>query len=434
MLKKTDNKTFFLYGMSIRWLLAIAINGIFFLFHSCSSEHETEPSENKGKLNIRIGLEMNIHENRLQLKSTNGTEDFEVLIYSASDELLHRYEKASDLPSEIELEPGDYYVTASSNNFMTAAFENPYYSGKSETVTLNANEIKTIEVVCSLANCALTVQYSDKIRQDFNNFFTEVSIAGEKLIFAGDEVRAGYFDLQPISIMARLTSVLANGSEYSKVLNGQIPSPERGKLYEVELDAGISEGYSAISIILDETLEKQNITINDNTISGIKYGDLLITEIMYDPVALSDADGEWFEVYNHSSGEINLKDLVIRTPAAFHVIGADILLAPEEYYLMARKEEAAVGIKYIYGTGINLTNTGGAIGIFTFGTDGTDGIEIANVEYGTGFPPASGASLNLSPTHFNADEAKSGSSWCPGSEIYDTGDLGSPGLANCSCE
>ncbi len=436
MLKKTDFKTFFLIRMLSGWLLLIAISGSIYSLHSCSKDHETKPSEDKGKLGIRVGLEMNIYENKLQLKSTAGTEDFEVHIYKASGELVQRYEKASDLPSEIELDPGDYYVTASSNNFMTAAFENPYYSGRSATVTLNASEIKTIDVVCSLANCAVTVTYSDNIRQDFSDFYTEVSIAGEVLLFSRDEARMGYFDLQPISIMARLTSVLANGTEYSKVLNGQIPLPEKGKLYEIELDASITEGYYAINIILDESMEPQIISINDNTMPGISYGDLLVTEIMYDPVALADTDGEWFEVHNRSAAEINLRDLVIRTSSAWHVIGADILLAPGEYYLMARKEEAAEGTKYVYGTGINLTNTGGSVGLFTYGTDGTDGTEIASVEYGSGagFPSASGASLNLDPGHFNADEAKAGSSWCTGTEIYYTGDLGSPGLANSSCE
>ena len=52
----------------------------------------------------------------------------------------------------------------------------------------------------------------------------------------------------------------------------------------------------------------------------IDYGDLLVTEIMLDPVAVSDSNGEWFELYNTSSSPIALvnwsdkypvKDLVV---------------------------------------------------------------------------------------------------------------------------
>ena len=112
--------------------------------------------------------------------------------------------------------------------------------------------------------------------QDFSDYFTEVGIADGKLLFAGNETRTGYFDLQPISITATLTAVLENGTEYSKVLKGSIPGPERGKLYEIGLDAGISEGYSAITIVLDETMDTQIISINDNTSAGIQYGLSLI--------------------------------------------------------------------------------------------------------------------------------------------------------------
>jgi hypothetical protein len=435
MPKKTDIRPFSFTGIVKEWLFVIAFAASFCFLNSCSKEKEAGSSENKGSLGIRIGLEMNIHENRLQLKSSAGTEDFEVFVWQVPGGLLHHFEKASDLPSQIELDPGKYYVTANSKNFTAAAFENPYYSGKSDTITLYANEFKTIDVVCSLANCAVTVKYSERVRQDFSDYSTEVSIKDGKLLFTGDETRTGYFDLQPINIIATLTTVLENGTEYSKVLNGSIPDPVKGKLYEIGLDAGISEGYSAITIVLDETVEKQIIAINNNTPPGIKYGDLLITEIMYDPVALPDTDGEWFELFNCSAVEISLKDLVIRTASNQHTITEDILLAPGEYYLMARKEGAAAGTKYVYGTGISLTNTGGAIGIYTYGTDGTDGTEIVNVAYNdTDFPSATGASLNLNPGRFSADEAKNGSSWCLGSDVYDTGDLGSPGLANCSCE
>lgn len=436
MLRKTGIRPSSFTGFVKGWLFVIAFAGSSCYYGSCSREPEIYSSGEKGKLGIRIGLEMKIQESRLQLKSTAATEDFEVLVFYASGGLVQRFEKASDLPAQIELDPGDYYVTANSKNFMAAAFENPFYSGQSDTITLDAGEFRTIDVVCSLANCAVTVKYSGNIMRDFSDYSTEVGIGEEKLLFAGDETRTGYFDLRPISITATLTAVLDNGTEYSKVLSGAIPGPERGKLYEIELDAGITGGYSAINIILNDTTERCTITIGDSISSGIKYGDLLITEIMYNPVALPDTDGEWFELYNHSAADISLKDLVIRTLSASHVIAADITVAPGEYFLMARKEEAAAGTKYVYGTAINLTNTGGAIGIYTYGTDGTDGKEIANVAYdnGTGFPSATGASLNLSPGHFDADEAKTGSSWCLGSDIYDTGDMGSPGLANCSCE
>ena len=403
---------------------------------SCSDKNDFSPETNKARLCINLNLEMTIHESSIDLKSTSDTRDFMVLLYKASGEFLMDYEKASDLPPEIELDPGEYYIVAHSNNYAVAAFDNPYYYGKTETITLEADDFKTIEVTCSLANCAVSITYSDNIKQSFSDYYTEISIGTDKLVFNKDETRYGYFDTQPINVRSYLTYSLPNGSQYNKELSGKISDPGSGKLYEVELDAGITEGYAEINILLDDTIEKQFIEISDTTPDEIQYGDLLITEIMYDPVLLSDADGEWFEVYNNSTKNINMLNMVIKTASSSQTISDDINLAPGEYYLFAKKEEAAIGPKYIYGSTINLTNTGGSISISTYGSDGTDGIEIAGVVYdnGTSFPKASGASLNLSPSMFDVDLAKSGSSWCLGSSVYNTGDMGTPGLPNDECE
>ncbi len=403
---------------------------------SCSEKDDSSPNTNKARLCINLNVEMKINESSIAMKSTLDTRNFKVLLYKASGEFIMNYEKASDLPSEIELEPGEYYVIAHSDNFAVAAFDNPYYVGKTDTIFLKPNDFKTVEVTCSLANCAVTITYSDNIKQSFSDYYTEVSIGTDKLVFDKAETRLGYFDIQAMNVKSFLMYTLPNGSQYSKELSGKISNPGSGKLYEVVLDAGITEGYTAINILLDETVEKQTLKINDTESDEIQYGDLLISEIMYDPVSLSDADGEWFEVYNNSTKNINMLNLVIKTSSSSHIITSEINLAPGEYYLFAKKDEAVNGPKYIYGSAINLTNTGGSISISTYGSDGTDGFEIAAITYdnGSSFPKASGASLNLSPALYDVDLAKSGSSWCLSTSVYNTGDFGTPGLPNDECE
>lgn len=410
---------------------------IIFFTGACSKDNDVDTLKTKARLSINVDMEMKINESFIELKSTSNTQDFQVSLFKATGELVLSYERASALPSEIELDPGEYYVTSHSNNYAAAAFSNPYFEGRTENIILNANDFKTIHVKCVLANCAITIKYSDYIKQNFSDYITEVGIGSDKLLYGKDEIRLGFFDLQPINIKATLTYTLPNGSVYHKILSGVINNPEKGKLYETELDAGITEGYSVINIVLDESIEKQTVKIDDKNSDQILYGDLLITEIMYDPKALPDTDGEWFEVYNNSMKNINLKNIVISTTSANHTITSEIILSPGEYFLLARKDEAAEGPKYIYGTSITLTNTNGTIRLSTYGTDGTNGTEIAGVSYDNGstFPRnANGASLSLNPLKFNADLAKSGSSWCLGSTVYNTGDYGTPGLPNKNCE
>lgn len=168
----------------------------------------------------------------------------------------------------------------------------------------------------------------------------------------------------------------------------------------------------------------------------VGYGDLLITEIMYNPTALSDTEGEWFEIYNNSTEAVNLQNLVFeRDDVNSHVISDPIELLPGDYYAFARTAQASnASNTYVYGSSITLSNTGAVLSIYNEGTATEPGALIFSVNYGaSGFPDGSGASISLSPDRLNTAEAILGSSWCIPSSVYNTGDLGTPGAINDLC-
>jgi len=275
--------------------LAVILLSTLFI-HSCKKDDDN-PSEGKGKISISIGIDIDVNDISKSFKSTNQADRFRVLIYNNSGEVVLEFEDASDITGEISLDPGEYYVEVHSDNFMPAAFENPYYFGKSENFILEREEHRTVTVNCEMANCAVSVAYSDNIKDNFSDYYTIVSIEGGSLTFGMDESRTGYFDLKPVTIIACLEYSLTEGSPAVKTLSGTIENPQAKKLYEVHLDASVSDGQAAIIINLDESIENEIIEINETDTSvapgPIGYGDLLITEIMYDPSAISDTEGEF---------------------------------------------------------------------------------------------------------------------------------------------
>ena len=48
-----------------------------------------------------------------------------------------------------------------------------------------------------------------------------------------------------------------------------------------------------------------------NPVHAVTVSDLLISEVMANPAALSDARGEWFELYNPITEVINLHEVTI---------------------------------------------------------------------------------------------------------------------------
>ncbi len=421
-------------------LLIVLFIGL--LFNQCKKDNVKPDKREPGQLQIEVGLEINVGDVGGKLKSTMGVDEFTVIIYQSDGTEVISYENYSDVPASIDLEPGDYYVVAHSGNWNAAAFENPYYFGQSETFTISSGENESVSVNCELANCMVTIVYSQNILDNFTNYSTTVTTDAGSLTFDKNETRAGYFDPQPISIVATLEYETGSGTT-NKTLSGSIDNPVAKKHYEIHVDATIDNGTAGLAVNLDENTDLEIVDVSDESeppvIGPIGYGDLLITEIMYDPGALSDTYGEWFEIYNNSGDAIDLQNVVIRRDGeAKHTINTSLVLQAGEYCVLEKTVDATdpTGIiTYIYGSALSLTNDACTLEIANYGTDGTNGSVIARVAYDvtTTFPAATGASIQLNPSRYDADEAQLGANWCESTSSYSTGDMGTPGVANVSC-
>jgi hypothetical protein len=296
-------------------------------------------------------------------------------------------------------------------------------------------------VNCRLANTIVTVVYSDTVQSNFIDYTTTVSTALDSLVFTKDEKRSGYFRTLPLDILVELIYQNPDGSESIKTLSGSIPEPFAGIHYEIFVNTTTGNGRATFRILLDETeIPVEVIEITDDSkipqSNNIEYGELLITEIMFNPTALSDTEGEWFEIYNNSDHDINLKNLVLkRDDTNIHTIADSIVFSSGEYFVFARTQTAVnVSNRYVYGSAISLPNTGAVLAIYNEGTGTDPGALIFSVNYGAvNFPSPSGASIILNPNKINADDAISGTSWCTSTSVFNTGDSGTPGIVNDLC-
>lgn len=412
------------------------------LFSVSCQKDEVKTNRQTGSLHIDIGLFITINEVNSLLKSTQAAEDLKVIISKADGTEVMAFATASEMPEVIELETGDYYVEANSENNLPAAFENPYYYGVSDVFTINSNVQQSVVVNCELANTIVTVVYSENIHSSFTDYTATISSVLGSLIFLKDESRMGYFQTLPLDIQVELTYLQPDGSEVGKTLYGSIPNPLANRHYEILVDASVNEGMATFQILLDESetlVEVIEISEDaDNQQSGsVGYGELLITEIMYNPTALSDTEGEWFEIYNNSEHIVNLQNLILgRDDANFHIITDPIELLPSAYFVFTRNELATeVTNRYSYDSDILLPNTGAELSIYNEGTESAPGILVFSVNYGgDNFPDGTGSSISLNPNMLNIVDAILGTSWCTSSSVYSTGDFGTPGIVNEICQ
>ena len=164
-------------------------------------------------------------------------------------------------------------------------------------------------------------------------------------------------------------------------------------------------------------------------------GDLVITEIMQNPAAVSDSAGEWFEVINKSGHLANLNGLTVKDDGSnSFTIDSDVFVADGAYAVL--------------GNNSDVSTNGGVVEDYSYAAsdmslgNGSDEIEILNGDIqidkvawdgGPAFPDPSGASMSLDPQYFNTTDNDSGSNWCVGQTAYGDGDMGTPGSGNLPC-
>jgi hypothetical protein len=184
-------------------------------------------------------------------------------------------------------------------------------------------------------------------------------------------------------------------------------------------------------------LSNAHQTVFDNcnvTPSGIppNAGQLVITEIMMNPEAVSDTDGEWFEVFNPTALYLELQGLTVGDGAGDQfTIDRSVIISPDGFLVFGindnLNQNGGIPVDYAY-TGFNLSNNEDVIEISNGGTI------IDRVEYNqTDFPIVAGKSTSLDPGAFESTLNDIGSNWCEAGSELPSGDYGTPGGINDDC-
>lgn len=168
---------------------------------------------------------------------------------------------------------------------------------------------------------------------------------------------------------------------------------------------------------------------------SISPGDLVITEIMNNPAAVNDADGEWFEIYNDAPYAIDLMGLDINhtanDPTAVHTISQSVVVPSGDYVVLGINANSStnggVNVAYEY-SGVSLNNTVDYVAL----VDGTTVIDEVSWDEASGLDP-SGASRSLDPIYTSASMNDSDQYFCMASSTMSGGDSGTPGGVNDAC-
>jgi hypothetical protein len=170
-------------------------------------------------------------------------------------------------------------------------------------------------------------------------------------------------------------------------------------------------------------------------VNALDPGDLVITEIMYNPTCASD-DCEWIEVWNATAGNVNLADLRIQDSALGQecTIGSDVIVPAGDYAWLSTDDAGG----WPYAMQPDAFCTGAFPGFNNSGTDfaailNATGILDQTAAY-TASDTAIGRSWKLQPGSLSAAANDQAGNWCYSTAVFDmpggTDEQGSPGAPN----
>jgi|GEM_PF-6387611 hypothetical protein len=193
----------------------------------------------------------------------------------------------------------------------------------------------------------------------------------------------------------------------------QIPN-DQGKQDSLLAEAGVDTGPAPDQFIAD--------------LPPASAYKIVISEFLPNPAAVTDANGEWLELYNDSTTSVDLTGWMLKDEGKDdHIIAGPLVIAPGAYVVLTRKEDPLVngGVTsdYTY-SGFTLSNQDDEILLLD-----DQGFLVDRVAYVSSWKISPGQSVALqSPQLDNALFTN----WCYAQTTWlnSAGDQGTPGEAN----
>ncbi len=166
--------------------------------------------------------------------------------------------------------------------------------------------------------------------------------------------------------------------------------------------------------------------------TSVQPGDVIISEIMQNPNAVADANGEWFEIYNSTASAIDMNGWIIKDNGTdSHTIanGGALLIAAHDFLVLGNNStlstNGGVPVDYQY-SGFTLAN--GADEVILLLSDGITEIDRVEYDGGINWIDPTGASMVFTGTA--AQDNNNPAFWVTATTPWQgsAGDKGSPGV------
>ncbi|MCP4808018.1 MAG: lamin tail domain-containing protein [Proteobacteria bacterium] len=169
-----------------------------------------------------------------------------------------------------------------------------------------------------------------------------------------------------------------------------------------------------------------------------KRGEVVINELLIDPDGVSDADGEWVELWNVGSAWVDLEGARLADEGVddIEIEGSDLVVEPGGFLVVCAEDSTwdnggvdcqATFVYETWGGGFAMSNIEDEVVLYA-----GDGTKLDDVSWGEGFA-AVGEAMGVDPDQASVNLNDDLSDWCEQWGWLNSGDMGNPGEENDWC-
>lgn len=232
-----------------------------FVFSGCNDVVLEEGNQEIGYLSVSLGRDDAVISKAITEPSADMA--FKVEVYKGNELVASTddHRKLTEL-APLTLRVGTYRVVASYGDNKTG-FDAPYYVGVSENVVVERDKVTKSEIVCTLANVMVTVNFDETIKSNFKSYSVFVEDGTDKggLTFsAGNLGATGYIPATGI-LEWELTLEKSDGTPYKT--SGAYDKVQARQHFNLNfsLEEMEESGYGAIRLEVNDELIEQEFNL-----------------------------------------------------------------------------------------------------------------------------------------------------------------------------
>lgn len=234
------------------------------LLGSCASEQGPAVGQGEGLIALHVAADGNVTDAVPLTRASQATfvpeaSDLALKLTKSDGSYSKSWDKVSDFPSDQPFSVGSYVMQASWGNPDDEGFEKPYYYGE-EQITVEEGAAKEVNLTASLANCMVSISYTEAFRNYFTQYSSQLhSEGGDFITFLSDEERPAY--LRPGNINLTLSITKANGVS-ANIQPAEFQAVARHH-YHIILDVNNgATGEAELAVKFDDSVVSEDVTVD----------------------------------------------------------------------------------------------------------------------------------------------------------------------------